>query len=152
MENQLSNSGNYILDDFNSTSNKKLFKLNQIRFSTFLAGPLVGAYMITENFKEMGDRKLITQTWIISIFVLVGMFIISYMFSTINSSPRLLIPILISYLFGFYAKNYQGEYITQHFKSNGNTYGTGRLVLIILIGLAVLVAIALLYSILFVVE
>jgi hypothetical protein len=137
MENQLSNSSDYLLDDFNSTRNKKIYKINHIRNATFFGGPLVGAYMINENFKVMGDNKRISQTWIISIAVFIGMAFISYLLSTVKSSPRLLLPLLISALTGYYAKNNQEEFINQHLASNGNTYDAWRVVGIAVVGFAI---------------
>ncbi len=114
----------------------KVYEERKVYIATFIGGPLVGGYMIANNFKCFGDLKRVRQTWIftavIVLFLLIGGFLLAK-----SKVPRLSIPFVYSFLAYVIAKYYQEKQINRHLDQGGGWYGWGRTILVALIGLAI---------------
>ena len=49
---------------------EEVYKKSMITFAAFLAGPLVAAYLLSENFKVVNKGDYVLKTWLIAIAIL----------------------------------------------------------------------------------
>jgi len=114
---------------------KKIYKAQAIRVATFLGGPIVGGYLIAENFKAMGQERQSKVTWIATaLFTVVILAIILFVPGV--EKMRMLLPLLYSFV-AYYLVNYlQDDNIKNHLSEGGEEFGWGRVIIISLIGAA----------------
>ena len=125
----------------------KIYEEWNIYVATFLGGPLVGGYMLANNFKCFGDRKKMKLTWIIAVSILLLISIISFLEELYELYiPYLLMPLGSSILAYIFAKYYQEKQINRHLDKRGDYYGWGRTILVSLIGGAFTVLILILFT------
>jgi uncharacterized membrane protein YkvI len=119
----------------------KLYNERSIVLGSFLGGPLVSAYLIAENFRNLGQRNKIRMTWIIGVVVMVALLVISFTISNYIKIPNAVIPAIYILIAQRIAKHYQGNDIKTHLEGGGQVYSQWRTALIGLIGLVILLAI-----------
>ncbi|HZH86487.1 MAG TPA: hypothetical protein VFD77_04155 [Brumimicrobium sp.] len=131
---------NEILDDV--ISGEKIYKNRAIWVGTFLGGPLVAGYLLSQNFKSLGQPEKIKFTWIITIIATIVIFGGAFMISDDNKIPNQLIPIIYTAIaFGFY-KKFQERSATDHIDSGGLVYSWWRVVGVSIVGLLITSALA----------
>lgn len=140
MENQQNNLSDVILDDFRKPSIGKLYKINHIRNATFFGGPLVGAYLIAENFKAMGEDQYVTRTWIYGFVGLAGAIILSLVLSMLGNITGLISGLANAYIASYYTTEFQGEVIENHEQNNGLMHDSGKVIGIVVAGLVLNIA------------
>lgn len=103
----------------------KLYTIGWIIFSTFLGGPLAGCYLMSVNFKNLGDKDLARKTLkigIISTILLCGSPICLIVENPINQIPNYLIPTIYISIIYAYLKTYQEKSIKKHIEKGGLKY------------------------------
>lgn len=121
----------------------KLYKSRSIYIATFLGGPLVAGYMISENFKALGQSEKIRNTWLITIGVTIVIFSLMFFGSFMEKVPKYIIPILYAGATELLVSKYQGKAINEHIEKGGPIYSGWKVFLISIIGLLIFVAILL---------
>ncbi len=129
-----------ILDD---QPDLKIYKENSISLATFFGGPLVGGYLIAENFKSLGEPSKAKTTWIITISATCIIFAAIFLIPAMEKLPNFLIPIIYYSIVRTLVKNFQSASIKNHIESGGETYSNWRVVWVSLVGVLVLFAIIL---------
>jgi hypothetical protein len=117
----------------------KLYTENAIRVATFLGGPLAAGYLIADNYKQLGEAKKVQTTWIITIFVTVAIFVLTWFLP--EKTPPYLLPIAYSVATYYLAQNLQGAKIKAHIAAGGEIWSVWRAVLAGLVGLVIIIAI-----------
>lgn len=118
----------------------KLYKDRAIYVGTFLGGPLVAGYLAAENFKQLGQRDKVKTAWAIAAGTTILAVCLSLFVPAIGRTSNILIPLAYASLAKFLVQKFQGEAIKTHIESGGETYSNWRVVLIVLAGLAALLA------------
>ena len=124
---------------FPSTITRKLYNEKAVLIGTFLGGPLVGAYLIAQNFKALDESVRAGRTWLIAI----GVFLLAIGLGFIPGLEK--IP-AVAYSFAFctaahsLTKKYQGSRIALHQTAGGQLYSTGRAALIGVLGCVIMIA------------
>ncbi len=122
----------------------KVYNPSTISAATFFGGPLVGSYLIAENFKALGSRRKATITWFVAILLIIFIIAIPQLFPSLSRMPNLPFIVLFTPIAGWTAKIFQSDAIKNHIEKGGNIYTLKRVVLIVLIGIAITVGLALL--------
>lgn len=97
----------------------KIYSKNQIAIATFIGGPLIAGYLISQNFKIFGDKDASRKTIIISLIstvILIGAFILlpESITSKIPNTSIAIIPIFFAYLI---VRTYQSKKIEEYLKN-----------------------------------
>jgi hypothetical protein len=106
----------------------KLYTIGWITFATYIGGPLAGCYLMSENFKNVGNEDLAEKTFkigIISIILLFG----SIAFipeSILDKIPDAIIPLTYTAIIYLYVKKFQGKSINEHIENGGLKYSGWR--------------------------
>jgi len=120
----------------------KVYKTQMIIVATFFGGILAGAYLLASNFKTFGDKKKANATWLLTILVL--LFLVSTLFIPVLSKvPSLVYSGLCAALVGWVTATYQQKEVQAHLAAGGAHYSGGRVLAVVAIGLAIIVAVAL---------
>lgn len=124
---------------FSSTITAKLYNERAVLIGTFLGGPLVGGYLIAQNFKTLNEPAKAGRTWLITIAVMVFL-VATFFVPVFDKIPS------IAYSFAFclaahtITKNLQGSQIALHQTAGGAFYKTLRAALIGLLGCVLMLA------------
>jgi choline-glycine betaine transporter len=119
------------------------YKLNRewaIFLATFLGGPLAGAFLMAENFKNLSQPERVKWTWGIGISVCILLICIGYI-PALDRIPTPFYSVLSVALAQQFVRRYQGPAIRQHVEDGGNLYPMGRAIVAGLVGIAVVVGI-----------
>ena len=119
----------------------KLYNERAIYLGTFMGGPLVAGYLMSENFKQLGNMDGVRNSWLISIAATVLIFSGVFLIPHMDKFPRYIIPISYSLIAQYVAKHFQGKDILEHTVKGGTLYAVWRSVWIGLVGLVVLLVI-----------
>ena len=113
---------------------QKIYNDKAIWVGTFLGGPLVAGYLITENFKAFEESEKVSKTWtyafIATIIIFGG---ISFIPDTVRI-PNQIIPIIYTAIVYYMVKHLQGAKINSHINAGGPIYSVWRAAGIGLIG------------------
>jgi len=121
----------------------KVYNTTNISIATFVGGLLVGTYLISENFKVLGDRRKAAITWAVAIFLFIVVIMGSAFIPLLDQTPNYVYTIFFAFSAGWAARHFQSKKINEHIEKGGDVYPTKRVVVITLIGLAIIVAVAL---------
>jgi len=124
----------------------KIYKESSVQVATFFGGPLVAGYLISENFKSLGDRQKIRPTWVYTILVSILIFGIVLFVPGLEKVPSYIIPIAYGGIAGYLVRRMQGEKIKTHTSNGGQIYSIWRALLVSVIGLIITVGILLLFA------
>jgi hypothetical protein len=117
----------------------KLYRDRAIYLATFLGGPLVAGYLIGENYRNLGEKKLVWRTWIFAFIATVLIFAMAtHLPESLNHSSYI-IPILYAGMTQYLVKRLQGTQLAIHEQNGGQFYSVWRAVLASLIGLALII-------------
>lgn len=103
----------------------KLYTIGWIIFSTFLGGPLAGCYLMSVNFKNLGDKDLARKTLkigIISTILLCGGTTYLVVENIAEEIPNYLIASTYIAIIYAYLKTYQEKSIKEHIEKGGLKY------------------------------
>ena len=123
------------------TLTNRIYSVRSIRIATFIGGPLVAAYLIASNFKQLGEENKVGRTWLWSMLIFIGILVIS--FSLPDSIPNIAYNLVYFLVASFFVQKYQAEQIDTHINSGGLTYKTYRAVLVAILSMVILIAIIL---------
>ena len=113
----------------------KVYKENALWAGAFLGGPLVAGYLLSENFKTLGQVEKVTPTWIITIVATIVIFGGIFLIPESVNIPNQLFPIAYtSIAYGVFTK-YQKESALEHVQKGGLLHGWGRVVGVSVVGL-----------------
>jgi len=99
-----------------SAPSGKLYSLQQIRWTTFLGGPFVAAWMLGHNFKQCGaSHRLVIALWLIAGILSIVLMVLPHRPGS-YVGPAVLITIGTFEL----AKRLQGAAIASHVNSGGS--------------------------------
>ena len=127
---------------FPSDITSKFYTDRAVLIGTFIGGPLVGAYLIAQNFKTLNEPSKVRQTWFIAIGALVVAVGIG-LIPPLDKIPSFLFSIVFCLVAHSITKKYQGERIAAHQAAGGAVYATGRAVLIGFVGCALMIGLLL---------
>jgi len=123
---------------------KKLWSIGQISVGTFLAGPIGGCFLISQNFKALGEEKSAKRTfW----FGFLGtLLFFAALFSIpeyiIEKVPNVIFPAVYTTLLTSFARTRQKSAIEQHLSQGGKRRSHFKLIGISILFLLLLLGIA----------
>ncbi|WP_276381715.1 L-lactate permease [Flavobacterium sp. H4147] len=112
--------------NFQEIPDRKIYSQKAIRVGTFLGGPFVSAYFLTENFKTFNDFDKVTKTWLITIITAVITFTIASLIPEDINFPNIIFPLIYMMIAGYFTKKYQEKDINEHLKNGGEEFGWAR--------------------------
>ncbi len=121
----------------NTESEQKIYKSKAIQIATFLGGPLVAGYLIAENYKVFNEVDKAKRSWIYAIIATVIIFGGAFLIPDSVSIPKIVIPLIYSWITYYLVQRYQGEQIDAHITGGGNVHNWWRIIGISLVGLVV---------------
>ncbi|SHH37086.1 hypothetical protein [Winogradskyella jejuensis] len=106
--------------------NIKLYSTKSITGATFLGGPLVAGYLISENFKAFNEIEKARTSLIIGIFCTLMLFTAIFMIpeQIMNKIPNSIIPLIYTGIIWFLVEWSQGDRLKAH-KENNHTFFSG---------------------------
>ncbi|MEP0265165.1 hypothetical protein [Dokdonia sp.] len=122
---------------------KKMYKDKAISIGTFIGGPLVGGYLLAENFKAIGQSDKVTKTWIITILATIAIFGLAFLIPENTRFPKILIPAIYTAIASGIFKKYQEPNVLNQLESSGEYYSWGRTIGVSIIGIIITGAILL---------
>lgn len=126
---------------FEEIPTQKIYSEKAIKITTFLAGPLVAGYCISENFKVFNDLEKAKKTWLFTI--LLSILILSVAFLLPGNIPTFIFPIIYATITSYFTQTYQEKDIQKHLSNGGETYNGWRMLVIGLISIVVLFSVIL---------
>jgi hypothetical protein len=121
----------------NSIPKGKIFKDKTFWVGTFLGGPLVAGYLLSENFKTIGQPEKVKPTWIITIITTIIIFGGIFLIPENINIPNQIIPIVYSVIAYGLFKKYQEIESNEHISSGGLIHSWWRVIGISIIGLLI---------------
>jgi MFS family permease len=123
-------------------STAKLFKKRVIVICAFLAGPLVGGYMIAENFKHIGEKASYIRTLIITIAFTVVITLAMLFVPAIENIPNIVFPLCFASIASACVYFLQENKLQDHINNGAVYHKNERAFLVSLISLAIYIAFA----------
>ncbi|WP_354432056.1 MULTISPECIES: hypothetical protein [unclassified Mucilaginibacter] len=115
----------------------RVFSTTQIRFGTFLGGPIVAGYYFAENYKAFGDKGRARASWIYGIAATI---IIAGGIVAIPADvkiPNYIFPLAYGWTAYYMADHFQGSQIIVYTAGGEGLFGWGRVILVAFIGVAI---------------
>jgi len=103
----------------NETTTQKIYKEKAIWVGTFLGGPLVAGYLISENFKVFDQHEKARKAWIYSIIVTAIVFGGVFLIPDNVKVPNQIIPLIYTFIAYQFVQIYQKAKITTHINAGG---------------------------------
>src|SRR5687768_16300816 len=119
----------------------KVYPQSAIQIGTFLGGPIVASYLISENNKLLAEEKKSKIAWVYGVAATIVIFALIYLIPGASDLPTFTIPVIYTAAVGIIVQNYQARQIKKHIEGGGPSYSIGRSVIIGLIGALVSMAI-----------
>ena len=120
----------------------KLFKKRVIVICAFLAGPLVGGYMIAENFKNMGERSNNIRTLVFTIAFTIVVTLALLLLPGLEKIPSIVYAMFFASVTSACMYFFQRDKLIEHSRNGGVYHNNTRAFVVSLICLAVYVAFA----------
>lgn len=120
----------------------KLFKKRVIVICAFLAGPLVGGYMIAENFKNIGERANNIRTLVVAIAFTIVVTLALLLLPGLEKIPNIVFPMFFASVTSACIYFFQQHKIIEHSRNGGVYYNNTRAFVVSLICLAVYIVFA----------
>jgi uncharacterized membrane protein len=111
----------------------KLYSSESILIATFFGGPIVGGYLIAENFKMMGETEKAKQTWV---FAILGLSLMLGFMEFIKTAkiPWYVLPLAYTALTYLPMKWLQGSRIKAHMLQGGELHKGDRVFVVSFVG------------------
>jgi ABC-type iron transport system FetAB permease component len=119
----------------------KLYKENHIVIATFLGSPVIGGYLIGDNFRKLGKKRSAWTSWIIATIATGIIFASIFLIPGTENLPSYVIPLIYVGITRFLVQKYQAADLRAHEANSGQFYSVWRAVGISLISLVLLLAI-----------
>ena len=110
----------------------RVYDSHVILIATIFGGPLVGGYLLAENFKGFGEVNRTKQSWIWGILGLSIMISVSGIIQ--NAYVKMIVPVLFSVLTYIGALYFQGGKIRLHQQLGGQMHRKDRMFVICFVG------------------
>ena len=123
----------------------KVYKKSMITFAAFLAGPLIAAYFLAENFKVINKREYVPKTWLIAIAIMAFVLYGSFNLEIFDELPSYVFTVLYIVISSFTYSKLQEEEINNHIAEEGTFHSWGRAILITVIGFIITVTPVIIY-------
>ena len=121
----------------------KVYNIANISAATLFGGPLVGAYLIAQNFKVLGGKRKANLTWVVAIVLIVLLYAVPAALPTFDKIPNIVYALFFAFLASWTTRRFQLHEIKEHISKGGEVYPTKRVIVVTLIGLVTLAVIAL---------
>src|SRR5690606_27891523 len=112
----------------NNIASKKVYADKSIYLGTILGGPLVGAYLMAENFKTFNDWQKAKHTWIYGISIFTFALAVSFLVPENISFPKFIFPALYFVIAQYGIKKFQHQNIANFIDAGAKVYGWWRVV------------------------
>lgn len=122
----------------------KLHSQRAIFVSTFLAGPLAGTFLISENFKSLGESNKAGGTLVVGTILTLALFLGIFLLPENIYVPNFLFPIIFAAIANFVSSKFQGKRLAEHAAAGGSYYSGWRAFGFSMLSLVITVAVALL--------
>lgn len=98
---------------------EKVYTRNQIILATYLGGPLIAGYILSKNFKALGNTNAAKKSLYFGIVATIVIFggVTLVPEKIINSIPKFLIPGIYTGLAVYFFQSYQGKKIEEYLKN-----------------------------------
>lgn len=136
--------------DFKEIPQQKIYSEKAIRAGTFLGGPLVAGYFLSENFKAFNDFEKVKTTWIITLISTVIIFALIFIIPENINIPNIVFPLIYTGIAAYFIKQYQEKNINEHLKNGGEEFGWGRTIGVSIAGC--ILTFAVIFSIFFAID
>jgi hypothetical protein len=113
---------------------KKIYSASSIVAASFLAGPLVGAYLIAYNYKAFNEFSRARRTCIFSAIGSLILFILFFSAPYSTQIPLILIPLLCMLIARNIVRSYQGYMIRDYIARGGTYFDWFRVLIVIVVG------------------
>jgi hypothetical protein len=125
---------------YENTTPQKIYTLRSIQVATFLGGPLVAGYLISENYRVFNEDKKSKMAILIGVFATILLLVIIFMLPDTKKVPTYIIP--LAYSWGAYVlvQQLMGVQMKAHFAAAGEAYTIWRAILASLIAAAITLA------------
>lgn len=117
----------------------KIYKENAILIGTFLGGPLVAGYFMSENYKVLGAHEKAKHTKAFSRIVTIFSIALIYSVPYTMSMPDVLIPMLYTVLAAYFFNRFQRNDVKAHVEDGGGIFGGWHIITVGLIGLLIMI-------------
>jgi len=124
---------------FEEIPTEKIYSEKAIKITTFLAGPLVAGYCISENFKIFNDLEKSKKTWLFTILLSVSIILLACLLP--ENIPTFIFPVIYVSITSYFLKTYQEKDIQKHISNGGETYNGWRMLVVGLISIVALFAV-----------
>lgn len=124
---------------FEEVPAEKIYSEKAIAVATFMGGPLVAGYLMSENFKVFGEISKVKKTWIISILSTIVVFGLIFSIPESVNIPNVVFPLIYLGIVSYLTKIYQQKNINEHVEKGGEQYNGWRTFAISVIGCVVTV-------------
>lgn len=121
---------------------ERIYTSRAILVSTLLTGPIVGGYMLAENFRAFGERSRATRSLVISILGTLLLFIATISIPFLERLPPIVFSAAFAWTIYFTVQHYLSERMSAHFKAGGKKTGLGKVILVCVLGGLITVALA----------
>ncbi|NVK27803.1 MAG: hypothetical protein HWE14_07150 [Flavobacteriia bacterium] len=122
--------------DFNKPEGK-VYKTKWVASMAFICGPIGAGYLIAQNFKTFGRPDRARITWILAIFLTLGLIWLAYTLPEDMPFGRIIFPAITTAIAYFFMDRLQSERISVHIENGGEVYGIGNRILVGLATLAI---------------
>ncbi len=112
----------------------KIYKSRAIEVATALGGPLVGGYLLAENFKIFNEPEKAKKTWVWTIIASLVIFGGLFFVPDIDKIPNHFIPLINGGIAILIVRQFQHDKIETYIKAGGKLHSWGRAILISIIG------------------
>jgi hypothetical protein len=123
--------------DSSQISSRLIFSTREINVGTFLGGPLVAGYLISENFKSFNETSKAKKALVYAIIATIAIFSSIIFIPEKSSVFDQIIPITYTVIAYYLVKHFQGQKIIAHINGGGQTYSWWRTVGVTTIGLLI---------------
>lgn len=96
-----------------------VYPIYKVGFATYLGGPLIAGYLISQNYKIFGDNKAAKKSLIVGILATIVVFVVVLLLpeSISNKIPSSLIPISYTSVAIVFVQSYQNKKIEEYLKN-----------------------------------
>ena len=105
---------------------EKIYTKRALLVSTLLTGPIVGGYMLAENFKAFGERRRAKWSLIISILGTLLLFIATISIPFLERLPPIVFSAAFAWTIYFTVQHYLSKKMSAHFQAGGGRPGWER--------------------------
>lgn len=119
---------------YQEISQQKIYTIKAIRVATFLGGPLVAGYLISENYRAFNEDKKSKMALVYGAVATILLFAAILMIPNPTKVPTYIIPVAYSWLTYLLVQKFLGEQMQAHYAEGGESYTIWRGVLVAVIG------------------